>query len=104
MCGTCCKLFYINLNKEEYESKRYKTIFAKFKGIKNFADAKKYGANFLAKKEDDDCIYLENNYCRIHKDRPNVCKEFFCASNSQKYKNMQKIIKKHSNFKEILIK
>ena len=96
MCGTCCKLFYINLNKEEYESGRYKTMFTKFKGIKSFADAKKYGANFLAKKENGDCIYLENNYCRIHQDRPHVCKGFFCTSKNQKHKNMQKIVKKNN--------
>ena len=29
-CGVCCKLFVINLNKEEYNSKEYKTVFEKF--------------------------------------------------------------------------
>lgn len=95
MCGTCCKLFYINLNKEEYKSGRYKTIFDTYKKFKNFSKARKYGAIFLAKKENDDCIYLENNFCKIYQDRPIVCKGFFCTSKNKKYKNMQKIVKKY---------
>lgn len=97
MCGTCCKIFYINLNKLEYESGKYKTIFAKFEKIKSFAEARKCGANFLAKKKNSDCIYLEKNICKIHQSRPNVCKGFFCTSKNTKYQNMQKIVKKIKN-------
>ena len=29
-CGLCCKLFYINLSREEYESGKFKTELGRF--------------------------------------------------------------------------
>jgi len=92
MCGICCKLFFINLNEEEYKSGQYKTMFEKLGVIKNFSKAKKRGINLLAKKEDNSCIYLLNNLCKIHKTRPKACREFFCGSKNKKFKKMQEII------------
>ena len=37
-CGVCCRLFVINLNEEEYNSRKYKTIFEEF-GIVDFEEA-----------------------------------------------------------------
>jgi len=92
MCGVCCKVFLINLNEEEYQSGRYKTIFQKFGINREFSAAKKYGANLVAQKEDNSCVYLLKNICAIHSERPQVCREFFCASKSKKFKKMQEII------------
>lgn len=91
-CGICCHLFLINLNKEEYLSGKYKTIFGKEGSFTSFSKAQKYGAHFLAKKKDGSCIYLKNNLCSIHDDRPLVCRGFFCASKNAKYKQMIKEI------------
>ena len=91
-CGTCCKLFFINLDEAEYQSGKYKTFFDDITGNKNFSEASECGANFLAKKGDGDCVYLENNYCNIHAERPQVCREFFCNSENKEYENMRQII------------
>ncbi len=92
MCGTCCRLFLICLDKKEYESKKYKTILEKYGFEKDFKKAKKYGLNLLAQKKDGSCIYLKNKICKIHKTRPRVCKEFFCKSKNKKNQNMQNLI------------
>ena len=78
-CGVCCKLFVINLNKKEYFSGKYKTIFAKF-GKFEFVEAELTGANLLDQKEDGSCIYLKQGKCSIHNFRPQVCRNFFCDS------------------------
>lgn len=92
-CGSCCKLFYINLTKQEYESGKFETIFKNDGLGVNFNMAKDCGANFLAKKADGSCIYLENNKCRIHTDRPNVCRSFFCNSKAKRFEGMREMIK-----------
>ena len=61
--------------------------------IENFNQAKDCGANFLAKKADDSCIYLEDNKCGIHTHRPSVCRDFFCTSKAKKFEGMVEIIK-----------
>jgi len=91
-CGLCCKLFLINLTKEEYQSGKYKTMFAKFGMFKDFPKARNFGANILAQKEDESCIYYDGSCCSIHKDRPNACRQFFCTSKSKKFENMVKLI------------
>jgi len=70
-------------------------MFEEFEVVKDFSEVKKYGINLLAQKEDGSCIYLLNNSCKIHKVRPQVCREFFCASKNKKYKKMQEIVKKN---------
>lgn len=62
--------------------------------IEDFNLARESGANLLAKKEDGGCIYLVNNQCGIHTDRPEVCRDFFCTTKAKKFGGMVKIIKK----------
>lgn len=93
-CGLCCKLFLINLSKDEYGSGKYKTMFQEYGEIENFSQAKSCGANLLAKNADDSCVYLEGDKCSIHAIRPGVCREFFCTTKVRKFEKMVKIIKK----------
>ncbi len=93
-CGLCCKLFYINLSKKEYQSGKYKTILQDHGIIDNFSLAKECGANLLDKNEDNSCVYLVDNQCSIHADRPDVCRDFFCTTKAKKFEEMVKIIKK----------
>jgi len=91
-CGICCQLFLINLNKAEYKSGKYQTMFEKFGMVENFSEAQKNGFNILAQNKDGRCVYLKNNLCSIHKDRPSVCRKFFCQSKSLKFAGMRKMI------------
>lgn len=91
-CGVCCKLFYINLSQQEYNSGKYQTIFKNDGLIQDFNQTKNCGANFLAKKDDGSCSYLIENKCSIHATRPQVCRHFFCSSKNKKFKNMVKTI------------
>lgn len=98
-CGLCCRLFLINLNKEEYQSGQYRTMFAGLDPITDFALAKDCGANLLAKKADGGCVYLDGNLCGIHETRPKVCRDFFCTSRAKKFAGMVKIIKENDKEK-----
>lgn len=91
-CGACCKLFLINLNEKEYKSNKFKTIFDEIATLDNFSDTEECGANFVAKKEDGSCFYLENNICSIHKKRPEVCKGFFCTADNIEHAKMREIV------------
>ncbi len=93
-CGICCQIFLINLNEKEYRSRKYKTQFDQFEYIGDFKKAVSCGANILKEKKDGSCIYLDGNKCSIHKSRPQVCREFFCASKSEKYEKMIEQIRK----------
>ena len=93
-CGFCCRLFLINLSKEEYLLGKYQTVFGKLSKFKSFVQALKYGAHFLAQKKDGSCVYLVNNVCSIYKDRPQACRGFFCVSKEFKYQRMIKEIDK----------
>jgi Fe-S-cluster containining protein len=93
-CGTCCRLFLINLNEEEYLSRKYKTQFAMFGIEKDFKEAERCAANIIEQKDDGSCIYLKDNKCAIHDKRPNSCRKFFCTSKKKQYKNMIEKIKK----------
>lgn len=92
-CGVCCRLFMINLTEEEYRSGRYKTLFDEF--VDDFQEAELIGANNLAQKEDESCIYLENNKCLIHDTKPQSCRGFFCDSKAENFKVMIKKIKEY---------
>ena len=92
-CGKCCRLFMINLSREEYISGKYRTMFEKEGKIDDFKQAASCGANFLAKKDDGSCVYLEEGKCSIHNDRPTVCRKFFCTTKAKKYQGMVKIIR-----------
>ncbi len=92
-CGVCCKLFLINLSKEEFKSKKYRTQFKNLESM-NFKQAESCGANILEQKHDGSCFYLKNNKCSIHNIRPVACKNFFCTSKSKAFKGMIDDIKK----------
>ncbi len=87
-CGICCKHFLINLDEHEYRSGKYQLIFGDIDLIDDFELASECGANLLAKNEEGGCIYLQNNRCSIHADRPKVCRDFFCKSDDQRYHKM----------------
>ena len=95
ICGQCCKLFLINLSQKEYKSGEYQTMFQDCGLIDNFHQAKNCGANLLAKKTDNSCVYLIDNRCSIHSTRPRVCQHFFCTSKNKKFQAMIKIIKEN---------
>ncbi len=80
--GRCCKLFYINISKKEFESGKYKLMNL---------DSK---IHILDKNPDGSCVYLKNNLCSIHDTRPQVCRHFFCTTKAKKYQGMVKIIEK----------
>lgn len=69
-------------------------MFQEF-GIMDFNKAKSCGANFLAKKSDNSCVYLADKKCSIHIDRPKVCRKFFCDSKMKKFEGMIEIIKEN---------
>ena len=92
MCGLCCRLFLINLNEKEYYSGKYKTIFDERETLEDFSAAKVCGANLLKQHTDESCIYLKENKCSIHENRPAVCRGFFCTGTENKYKKMRKMI------------
>ena len=87
-CGICCRLFLVNLAEEEYRSGKYRTQLEEFGLIDDFHKAAACGANILKQKEDSNCIYLKGNKCSVHKISPQVCREFFCASKSKKFRKM----------------
>ena len=96
-CGLCCRLFLINLTKEEYFSGEYDTPLKKFGLIDDFKKASACGVNILKQKRDGSCNYLKANKCSIHKTRPKACRNFFCASKSKKFKVMIEEIEKSAN-------
>jgi len=103
-CGICCKLFLINLTKEEYESKRYKTQFDEFGLVEDFEEAELCAANIITQKEDGSCIYLKHGKCSIHGVRPASCRKFFCTSKNPGFKTMIKDIKDYKLSHKILRK
>ena len=99
-CGVCCKLFVINLKEEEYNSKKYQTVFQEF-GHFDWEEAEMIGANLLMQKEDgQSCIYLKDNKCSIHLIRPKVCSAFFCESKEEWCQDMVEKIKEEKKRKE----
>ena len=94
LSGVCCRLFYINLTKEEYKSKKFKNQFEEFEFIEDFNEAEQYGANILSKKEDGGCVYLADNKCSIHSVRPNACRDFFCTSPEPRFAEMIDMVTK----------
>jgi len=96
-CGVCCKLFWINLTEEEYRSGKYKTYFEMFGFVDDFEEAVRDGANLLAKNDDGSCIYLKDNKCSIHKDKPKACQKFFCKSKDPQFASMIKKIEEYKS-------
>lgn len=96
-CGICCRLFLINLDKEEYQSGKYRTQLGKFGLIDDFNKAASCGANILKQKKDGSCFYLKSNKCSIHKTRPQACRDFFCTSKLKKFQKMIKQIEENQS-------
>ncbi len=92
LSGVCCRLFYINLTKEEYKSKKFRTQFEEFEFIEDFNEAEQHGANVLSKKDDGSCVYLKDNKCSIHSTRPNACRDFFCTSPEPRFSQMVEMV------------
>lgn len=85
-CGWCCKLFIVNLSKEEYLSKQFEIMGEQ---LDDFEEAELRGFNLIAKKDDETCIYLDkNSRCKIYRTRPKVCREFSCASKEERFAEM----------------
>ena len=87
-CGVCCKLFLINLSKEEYLSNKFRTQFESFGLVKDFMEAEMCGANIITQRTDGSCFYLKDSKCSIHDFKPVACKEFFCNSKKESFKSM----------------
>jgi len=102
--GVCCKLFLINLSKEEYNSKIFKTQFQEFDHIEDFKEAENIGANILKQNKDGSCIYFKDNLCSIHKTRPQICRGFFCTSKDKKYQGMVNEVNHHKKLLNIKIR
>ena len=99
--GRCCKLFLVGLNEEEYKSGKFETELKEFGVIEDFEKAEECGANILKRREDGACIYLKDNMCSIHENRPEVCKGFFCNSKAKKWQGMIKEVNKFEKLIQI---
>lgn len=64
-CGKCCKLSHPYLDVEIFEDK----IPSKYLEFKK-------NSFYMKRKENGDCIALENNLCSIYDSRPKECREF----------------------------
>lgn len=95
-CGVCCRLFAINLTKEEYFSGKYDTQFKEYDLGLDFDQIQECGGNILSQKSDGSCIYLKGKLCTIHQTRPQVCREFCCDTKLRKFKGMVEIVRKTS--------
>ena len=91
-CGTCCKLFLINLTEEEYRSRKYKSSF-----IEDFEEAEQCGANIIDQKKDDSCFYLKSGKCSIYETRPLSCRNFLCSSDNPNFAGMIERINQSRN-------
>jgi Fe-S-cluster containining protein len=96
-CGVCCKLFLINLNEDEYFSRKYVTEHIYHPEITNFSEVEDYGLNFIKQNIDGSCFYLKDNNCSIHEVRPAVCREFFCTTTEPKFQQMVRGIAEFKN-------
>ena len=88
MCGVCCRIFYIPLTEEEFNSGKYEVELESHR--KDFSFVQKNGLNIL-KKNENGCVYLKDNKCTIHDDKPKFCKDFNC--DEEKHDRMNEEIK-----------
>ena len=94
-CTACCRVLAVSLSEKEYKSGKYRLMFPHKPG--NFEEAELCGSNLIAQKKDKSCFYLEENGCKIHKDRPQCCRKFFCKSKSKKLAKPIKIVKEYKS-------
>jgi Fe-S-cluster containining protein len=87
-CGSCCRLFLINLNEAELNSGKFLTEFEGHGQFDDFASIEEFGLNILKKNEDESCIYLIDNKCSVYDNRPEVCRDFSCGSDRKEFGEM----------------
>lgn len=63
--------------------------------VEDFEEAELVGANVLAQNDDESCIYLKDNKCSIHDDKPQSCRKFFCKL--KEFRKMAEKIEKYIN-------
>lgn len=74
-CGECCKKLLVQVDNKESEN-------IKKLGYKDFLFKDPFNNRFFLKKDEKGwCIFLDKNKegkysCRIHKNRPKICKEY----------------------------
>ncbi len=71
--GDCCKLMYIQINKEKSEKDYIRWVNLH----ENIQVVKRKGYWYM--KIDLKCSKLKNGKCSIYKDRPKLCKEYDCT-------------------------
>ncbi len=82
MCGNCCKFGYKTIGEDTIfflgvELNKDDRVKIEKRFYKRYHDAvHKHYYWFLNWKEDDSCIFLENNKCNIHENKPSICKQF----------------------------
>lgn len=87
-CGSCCRLFLINLTEKEFNSGKYLTESDSNDHFEDFSSIEEYGLNILKKNDDESCIYLLDNKCSVYESRPEVCRDFFCGSDRKEFSEM----------------
>jgi len=92
-CGSCCRLFLINLTEKEFNSGAYLTGSDSLDHFDDFASIEEFGLNILKKNEDESCIYLKDNKCSVYENRPEVCRDFSCGSDRNEFSEMIEEIK-----------
>ena len=70
-CGECCIKYIVKLNDNDIE-KIKKLGFNE----KEFVERDEHICEFVLKKNDKGCVFLDNNSCKIYNDRPSVCKMY----------------------------
>lgn len=101
-CGVCCKLFLINLDKEEYYSGKYKLQLCSDDQFEDFEFIEEFGLNIIKQNEDGSCFYLRDNKCIIHSYRPQVCRDFFCKTDKIEFSGMVEEINNAKNKDKII--
>lgn len=92
-CGSCCRLFLINLTEKELNSGKFLTESFNHDHFEDFASIEEYGLNILKKNDDESCIYLLDNKCSVYDNRPEVCRDFSCGSDRKEFSEMIEEIK-----------
>lgn len=92
-CGSCCRLFLINLTEKEFNSGEYLTESDNHDHFDDFDSVEEYGLNILKKNIDESCVYLLDNKCSVYDNRPEVCRDFYCGSDRKEFSEMIEEIK-----------
>jgi Fe-S-cluster containining protein len=63
--ATCCKTLEVNLYWQDFINYDYEFTEGEFD-------------RHVARKDNGECIYLENNKCSIYNNRPLDCRNYYC--------------------------